>query len=137
MGLAAADVGLVDKIDDAAMAGIKAGVAFLAPQVERVNREITIPGCGYERVGGVVQGVRIGVGALNLQAVEIAFRQLDLQAVVPGMPAAFIEERVLECVVVHGVEGQNSVFSAEEKIAELQSGFAAAKRVCGIGAESL
>src|SRR6202041_506312 len=135
--LAAADVGLVNEIDDAAMAGVKTGVAFLAAQIEGIDREIAIAEGIREWVGGIVQSVGIGVRALDLQAVEVAFGDLNLQAVVPGMAAAFVEESVNEGVVVDGVKRQHAEFLAQEKIAELQSGFAAAEGVGGISAERL
>ena len=120
MTAAASDVRLVDEIDHSALPGVEARVAFLTPQVERINREISVGDGGNQRVGRIIQSVSPGVGALDLQAVVALFRDLDLQTVVPGMSGGLVGEGVEERVVVHGVERKNARLGAKIQIGELQ-----------------
>ncbi len=122
MGFAAADVGRVNEVDDAAVASVEAGVSFFAAEVEGVDGEISIVDGGEKAVGRIVERVGVGVRAADLEAVVEALVDLDLQTVVPGVAAGLIAEGVEEGVVVDGVKGEHAFFSAGVKRIELKDG---------------
>src|ERR1700691_1543469 len=96
----------VNKIGDAALNGIETRISFFTAQVERIHGEIAVGDGGNQGIGRIIERVGPGVGALDLQTVEILFADLQLQTVVPGMAGGLVSKSIDEGVVVHGVERQ-------------------------------
>ena len=121
MSATAADVWLIDKINYAALPGVESRISFFTTQVEGINGEIAVGDGGNQRIGRIIERMSPGVGALNLQAVEIFLGDLHLQTVVPGVPGSLVGKGVEERVVIDGVERKNAIFGAKIEVGELES----------------
>ena len=93
MPAAAANVGFINEIDQGAMTDIEIGIATFRLQVEGVEWEVSVVASGYEGVIHVVDGVRIRVGGLELEAVRELLLQVDLHAMVDGIADGFVQQR--------------------------------------------
>src|SRR5271169_7042951 len=81
----AADVWLIDKVNDGAVTDIKIRVPALGLQIEGVSRQISIVLCRHEGIVDVIDGMRVGIRHLELHAMGNLLLQVHLHAIVNGI----------------------------------------------------
>src|SRR5438067_12074508 len=105
------------------MTDVEIGVSPLRSEIERINRQGLVPESRHQRVRGVVNRVRPGVGGLKLNAVREPLRCIHLQAVINGGGRRGYQESArsrCEGVISGGIEWQEAVFGSIPQVGAAQ-----------------
>src|SRR5579864_4843797 len=111
-------------VQNEAMTNVETGIPALVEQRKAVPRERAVRLFRrHQRIGRIINRVRVGVRALNLESLGEALRHIRLQAVIPGIARGFVEGRREERAVVY----RRYARSAKPEIAERQL-----RRICTV-----
>src|SRR4029077_5849961 len=104
-------------VQDEAMTNVESGIPALVEERKAVPRERAVRLFRrHQRIGRIVNRVRVRVRALNLESLGEALGHIRLQAVIPGVARRFVERRREESGVVY----RRNARAAKPKTAERQ-----------------
>ena len=111
-------------VQNEAMTNVESGIPALVEQRKAVPRERAVRLFRrHQRIGRIINRVRVGVRALNLESLGEALGHIRLQAVIPGIPRGFVEGCREERAVVY----RRNARSTKPKTAERKL-----RRICTV-----